>query len=246
MDRPVYNALPFSSIYGAHWAALSVAVALNERERSGQGQQVDISMTDGSLAWLAMVAAQYLCDGQVPQRGRGSLNGGLACYLPYEVADGWVTCGALEAKFWRNFCEGVGRPELIEKQFVAPDSEDGQAIAAIFKERSREEWLAFNNEHDAMIEPILDLDEALESKLVREREMVVEMEQPELGTVRQLGHPVKLSRTPADPTRPAPAFGEHTEQVLREAGYSDEEVAAMLESGAAAGPSADGATTFHA
>ena len=76
--------------------------------------------------------------------------------------------------------------------------------------------------------------------------MVVEVEQPELGTVRQLGHPVKLSRTPADPTRPAPAFGEHTEEVLREAGYSAAEVAAMLESGAAAGPSADSSATFRA
>ncbi len=76
--------------------------------------------------------------------------------------------------------------------------------------------------------------------------MVVEMEQPELGTIRQLGAPVKMSRTPADPTRPAPAFGEHTDEVLAEAGYSAEEIAAMKESGAAAGPSADAATTFRA
>ena len=73
--------------------------------------------------------------------------------------------------------------------------------------------------------------------------MVVELEQPELGTVRQLGVPVKLSRTPGDPTRPAPAFGEHTEEVLREAGYSAEEVAAMLESGAAAGVAAEAEPT---
>jgi len=76
--------------------------------------------------------------------------------------------------------------------------------------------------------------------------MVVEMDQPGFGRVRQLGVPVKMSRTPGDPTRPAPAFGEHTKEVLREAGYSDEQVAAMLESGAAAGPSADSAATFRA
>ncbi len=93
---------------------------------------------------------------------------------------------------------------------------------------------------------MLDIDEALDSELVRARQMVVEMEQPGLGPVRQLGAPVKMSRTPADPTRPAPAFGEHTEEVLREAGYSDEEIAAMMESGAAAGPSADAAATFRA
>ena len=76
--------------------------------------------------------------------------------------------------------------------------------------------------------------------------MVVEMEQPGLGTIRQLGVPVKMSRTPGDPTRPAPAFGEHTDAVLAEAGYSEQEIAAMLESGAAAGPSADAASVFRA
>jgi alpha-methylacyl-CoA racemase len=237
--RPIQSAGQIADLGGgALMAAFGVMAALRERERSGEGQLVDISMTDGSLAWLCMVAAQHLCDGAVPERGRGSLSGGIACYLPYEAADGWVTCGALEPKFWRNFCEGVSRPELIEKQFAAPDSEDGHAIAAIFKERTRDEWAAFNDEHDAMIEPILDLDEALDSDLVREREMVVEMEQPELGAVRLLGLPVKFSRTPGDATRPAPALGEHTADVLRDSGFSEDEVSALIESGAAAGKSA--------
>src|SRR6478736_450555 len=157
--RPIQAAGQIADVGGgAMMAAFGVMAALRERERSGEGQLGDVSMTDGSLAWLAMVAAQYLCDGEVPQRGRGSLNGGIACYLPYEASDGWVTCGALEPKFWRNFCEGVDRPDLIEKPFAAPGSEDGQAIAAVFKERTRDEWLAFNNEHDAMIEPVLELD----------------------------------------------------------------------------------------
>ena len=76
--------------------------------------------------------------------------------------------------------------------------------------------------------------------------MVTEVEQPELGTVRQLGNPVKLSRTPADPTRPAPAFGEHTDEVLAEAGYSESEIAAMKDSGAAAGPAAEPQEEFRA
>jgi alpha-methylacyl-CoA racemase len=234
--RPVQSAGQIADLGGgALMAAFGVMAALRERERSGEGQMVDVSMTDGSLAWLCMVAAQYLCDGVVPQRGRGSLNGGIACYLPYETTDGWVTCGALEPKFWRNFCEGVGRPDLIDKQFVAPDSEDGRAIAAVFKERSRDEWSAFNDEHDAMIEPVLGVDEALDSELVRSREMVVELEQPELGPARLLGLPVKLSRTPGDATRPAPALGEHTEEVLRDAGFPSEEIATLIDSGAVAG-----------
>ncbi len=87
-----------------------------------------------------------------------------------------------------------------------------------------------------MIEPILDLDEALESELVREREMTVSYQQPELGEVRQLGFPIRLSRTPAGIDRPAPALGEHTVEVLTESGYSSEEVQALAETGAAKGP----------
>ena len=95
-----------------------------------------------------------------------------------------------------------------------------------------------------MIEPVLDLDEALASDLVREREMVVELDQPEIGPVRLLGMPVKFSRTPGDATRPAPALGEHTSEVLKEAGIEGEVLDALLESGAAAGPSKDATGSF--
>jgi alpha-methylacyl-CoA racemase len=223
---------------GALMAAFGVMAALRERERSGEGQLVDVSMTDGSLAWLCMTAAGYLCSGEVPHRGRESLNGGIACYLPYEAADGWVSCGALEPKFWKAFCDGVGRPDLLEHQFAAPGSEGWRQVADVFRSRSRDEWRRFNDEHDCCIEPVLDLDEALASELVRAREMVVELDQPELGSVRLLGVPVKLSRTPGDPDRPAPALGEHTREVLAEAGIGEEAIASLIESGAAAGPSA--------
>jgi crotonobetainyl-CoA:carnitine CoA-transferase CaiB-like acyl-CoA transferase len=237
---PVQSAGQIADIGGgAQMAAIGVMAALHERRRSGEGQMVDVSMADGALSWLAMVAGRYFCDGEVPRRGEQQLAGGLICYLPYEVADGWISCGALEPKFWAAFCEGAGRPDLVEKQFEAPGSDAWREVAEIFRSRTRAEWLAFNDEHDCCIEPVLDLDEALASDLVASREMVVEVEQPHMGTVRQLGSPVKLSRTPADPTRPAPAFGEHTDQVLGEAGYSPQEIAAMREAGAVAGPSAD-------
>jgi crotonobetainyl-CoA:carnitine CoA-transferase CaiB-like acyl-CoA transferase len=221
---------------GGLMAAVGVLAALRERERSGEGQLVDISMTDGALSWLAMVAAAYLQDGRAPGRGDGQLNGGFLCYYPYEASDGWVTCGALEPKFWRAFCEGVGREDLIEAQFQPPGSDAWREVADVFRSRTRDGWRAFNDEHDAMIEPVLGLDEALASELVREREMVVELEQPELGPVRLLGLPIKLSRTPGDPTRPAPALGEHTEEVLREAGFDPDQVSELLASGAVAGP----------
>ena len=243
--RPIQAAGQIADVGGgAQMAAFGIMAALWERERSGEGQFVDVSMTDGALSWLAMTAGAYLCDGRVPERGAEQLTGGFVCYYPYEAADGWVTCGALEPKFWAAFCNAVGRPELIGSQFERPGSDAHAQIAEVFRAKTRAEWQAFNDEHDAMIEPVLDLDEALDSELVRERDMVVETEQPEIGTVRLLGMPVKLSRTPGEATRPAPALGEHTAEVLAEAGIEGSELDALLESGDAAGPSRDATGSF--
>jgi alpha-methylacyl-CoA racemase len=223
---------------GALMAAVGILAALQESRRGGEGQIVDVSMTDGSLAWLAMEAGRYFGSGEVPKRGDIMLSGGIICYRPYEAKDGWVTCGALEPKFWSRFCKAVGREDLIEHQFAKPGSDAHRQAEEIFRTKTREEWKAFNDEHDAMIEPVLELDEALESELVREREMVVSYEQPELGEIRQLGFPIKLSRTPASVERPAPALGEHTAEILRDAGYSGEEIQALEEAGAAKGTDA--------
>jgi crotonobetainyl-CoA:carnitine CoA-transferase CaiB-like acyl-CoA transferase len=224
---------------GGLMAAVGILAALNEARRSGTGQVVDVSMTDGSLSWLAMVAGQYLCDGIVPKRGDPPLAGRIICHRPYEAKDGWVSCGALERKFWAAWCKGVDREDLIPHQFDAPGSDAHQQAQEIFRSRTRAEWKAFNDEHDCCIEPILDMDEVLESDQVRERGMVVSYEQPQLGEVRQLGFPIKMSRTPAEVHRHAPALGEHTAEVLGEAGMSEEQVAALISSGAAKGSDAE-------
>jgi alpha-methylacyl-CoA racemase len=220
---------------GALMAAFGILAALRERDRSGVGQLVDVSMTDGALSWLAMVAARYFADGRTPKRGEPELAGGLICYRPYRCADGWVTLGALEPKFWRAWCEGVGRPDLVEQQFAAVGSDVHGEVEAVFAERTRAEWRAFNDVHDCCLEPVLDLDEALESELVRAREMVIEVDQPGAGPVRLLGAPVKLSRTPAEPTRAGgPAIGADTDAVLGEVGYAGEEIGALREAGTVA------------
>ncbi len=191
-------------------------VAAPARTGSGEGQVVDVSMADGALSWLAMVAAAYFADGNPPHRGELLLAGSVICYRPYECADGWVTLGALEPKFWQAWCRGVEREELIERQFEAPGSDAHAQVVAIFKTRTRAQWEQFAREHDCCLEPVLELDEALDSELVRAREMVVNLQQPGVeGGVRQLGVPVKLERTPGTHDRlPGPALGEHTEEVL--------------------------------
>jgi alpha-methylacyl-CoA racemase len=223
---------------GALMAAFGVLAALHERERSGEGQLVDVSMADGALAWLAMVAGRYFADGQVPKRGELDLAGRFVCYRPYAYKDGWVTLGALEPKFFAAWCQGVGREDLIDKQFEPPGSEAHGEIERIFLERTREEWREFASQHDCCLEPVLDLGEALESELVRAREMVVQLDQPGTDGVKQLGVPVKMSRTPGGLRAPGPVLGEHTREVLAGAGYSDAEIAELEEAGAVGGPAA--------
>jgi len=232
---------------GALMAAFGILAALRERESSGEGQLVDVSMFDGSLSWLALVAARYLAEGRAPARGELELAGGLICYRPYACRDGWVTLGALEPKFWQAWCRGVGREDLVEKQFERPGSDAHAEVERIFLERTRDEWRAFASEHDCCLEPVLGLDEALDSELVRAREMVVSLDQPGAASeVRLLGVPVKLSRTPGAPAGPGPALGEHTQEVLASLGYSGEEIAALLESGEAAGPAKGSQGSFLA
>jgi len=229
---------------GALMAAFGILAALHERDRSGEGQLVDVSMADGALSWLAMVAGRYFADGLVPRRGDLELAGRLVCYRPYACKDGHVTLGALEPKFWQAWCRGVGREDLIDKQLEAPGSDAHAQVERIFLERTREEWRAFASQHDCCLEPVLDIDEALDSELVRARKMVVELDQPGAGSVRQLGVPVKLSRTPGAVRAPGPVLGEHTREVLVSLGYSEEDVAALEESGAVAGPPTEASGSF--
>ena len=235
---PVQAAAQIADIGGGSlMAAVGILIALRERERSGQGQLVDCSMFDGALSWLGLVAAEAFASGRAARRGELPLAGRFVCYRPYACADGHVSLGALEPKFWSAWCEGVGRPDLIANQFQAPGSDTHHAVEAIFRERTREQWRAFASEHDCCLEPVLDLDEVLESELVSAREMVVAIDQPGVAQpVRQLGAPIKLSRTPADTGRaPGPELGEHTDQILAAAGFSEAEIGALHEAGAIAG-----------
>ncbi len=228
---------------GALMAAFGILAALRSAERTGEGQVVDIAMADGALSWLALVAARYLADGEPPQRGGLELAGGLACYRPYECADGaWVTLGALEPKFWAAWCRGTGREDLLEEQFAAPGSEGHAAVEDEFACRTRADWQAFAAEHECCLEPVLDLGEALACEQVVAREMVVGLHQPGAEEpVALLGAPVKLSRTPADCDRlPGPELGEHTLAVLRAAGYDEAAIARLVDAGVVGGPSQTG------
>ena len=185
-------------------------------------------MTRAAQSWLALVAARYLADGVVPDRGGLELAGALACYRPYACADGWVALAALEPKFWRALCHGLEREDLLQRHI---DPAVAEELEAIFAARTRAEWAAFDDAHGCCLEPVLALDEAL----ARAPENVVAIDQPGAATpVRLLGPPVALSRTPPDGTRPGPALGADTDAVLEAAGYAAEEIGRLRATGAVA------------
>jgi crotonobetainyl-CoA:carnitine CoA-transferase CaiB-like acyl-CoA transferase len=219
---------------GAQMAAIAILAALVKKNATGKGAELDISMTDGALSWLAMPAAAALA-GDARERGDVDLAGKWACYMPYEAADGWISCGALEPKFWKAFCLGVDREDLIAKQFKLAGSAGQAEIAEVFKSRTRAEWAAFNDEHDCCIEPVLGVGEALESELVKSRGMVIEVDQPGIGPVGQLAPPFVIDGQRPGRREPAPGFGEHTDAVLEGLGYSADEISELRESGAVAG-----------
>jgi crotonobetainyl-CoA:carnitine CoA-transferase CaiB-like acyl-CoA transferase len=217
---------------GGEMAAFAIAAALVERARSGRGRLLDVSMTDGAMSWLAMPAAHELATGEGLRRGQVELAGAWICYRPYAASDGWVALGAVEPKFWQAFCEGVERPDLLAHQFDRPGGEAHRQVEEIFRTRTRDQWVAFAEQHDCCLEPVLDLGEALASELVESREMILTVEQPGAGPVRQLASPLKIDgRRPAR-AEPAPAFGEHTGEVLASLGYDEQEIARLRETGA--------------
>ena len=217
---------------GSLFAAMSILAALRGRDASGQGQFVDVSMTHGVLAMISGLMSRYLCDGKVPTRGETWP----ICYSPYECKDGWVTIGALEHKFWRNWCEGVERPDLIEQQFAPHGSEAHEAIKGEFAKRTRDEWERFAAERECCVEPVLDIDEVAASSLLSERESLIELEDAGAERpVRQVDFPIRFSGGYRAPHKPAPQLGENTEEILTGIGYSAEEIAALMEAEAIAG-----------
>jgi alpha-methylacyl-CoA racemase len=231
---------------GALMAAVGILIALRERDRSGEGQFVDCSMFDGALSWLGLVAAELLATGQTPVRGELPLAGRFNCYRPYECADGWVALGALEPKFWKAWCDGVDRVDLLGNAFDPPGSASHEAVCEIFRARTRDDWTRFSEVHDCCLEPVLNLGETLASELVRAREMVVSLAQPgATRPVQLLGLPIKLARTPGDPTRaPGPALGEHTDELLTAAGFDVAEITRLHQQGAVAGTEPGAGASF--
>ena len=212
---------------GGMMAAIAILAAAIHRQKTGEGQFLDISMTDSVVSWLSIHAAKYFMDGELPKRGNMPLTGRYACYQVYPTKDGrHMSLGALEPKFWKNFCEAIGRRDLFDKQFI--EGEERVRIIAeiqnLFKTKTQGEWVDFFKAVDACCEPILTFEEVFQHPQVLHRQMLMEVQHPVEGNIRLLGNPIKSSQFPFERCTPAPGWGEHTAEVLKAIGFSGEEI----------------------
>ncbi len=209
---------------GGMMAAFALLAAIIHREKIGEGQFLDVSMLDGVISWISAQAVKYFMDSELPKRGETLLSGRYACYQVYSTKDRKnISLGALERKFWKNFCEAVGRPDLVEKQFVEGEGQIRliEEVGKIFETRTQKEWADFLKNADTCCEPVLTLEEVFHHPQVLHRQMMQEVEHPVEGKTQQIRSPVKSSRFPFEIRSAAPLWGEHTHDVLREIGYSD-------------------------
>jgi crotonobetainyl-CoA:carnitine CoA-transferase CaiB-like acyl-CoA transferase len=211
---------------GAASTAIAILGALLGAQRTGRGRYIDVAMADATLAHAIFPLHALEQRGAVVPRGEDLLTGGVPCYGVYPTADGrWLAVGALETKFWRALCEALDRPDLVSGHLAQGDegTRVRAELVAIFGARTQAYWTGRLAEVDCCVTPVLTLDEALNDVQFVARAMVVEG-----NGMRQFAPPFKLRDTPFAIARAAPAQGQHSAEVLREAGLSAGEIDALI------------------
>jgi len=216
---------------GAATAAIGILAALYGAMRSGRGRFVDVAMADAVLAHQIFLLGELEDEGSVAERGDDLLTGGVPCYGVYPTLDKrWLAVGALEAKFWSALCNALGRPDLVPLQFATGDDGEAvrQSLSAIFASATLAEWSARLAGVDCCVTPVLTFGEALADPQFAARSMIVA--RPD-GS-RQYAPPYKLAPPAFAIKRDAPAQGQHTRELLREAHYEDAAIDALIAKGA--------------
>jgi crotonobetainyl-CoA:carnitine CoA-transferase CaiB-like acyl-CoA transferase len=214
-------------------AAIGVLLALLARERTGKGQYIDISMTDGMLGLLPLTLFFQQRTGEVPRRGESILSHRYAFYNTYETSDGrHISIGAVENRFWKKLCERMGVPEYTTLQYDENRREEIlDFMRTSFKSKTLAEWEKELADLDVCWGKIQNLDEVLNDPLFRARGMVVDILQKNGKKTATIGVPVKLSETPGTVRTPPVGFGENTVSILQELGYTEDQIKSFKDKG---------------
>ncbi|WP_174733332.1 CaiB/BaiF CoA transferase family protein [Mesobacillus harenae] len=233
--KPVVPGVQIADIGGGALMALSgICMALFHRVRSGQGQYIDVSMMDGAVSWLYASASDYFASGKTPERGNTRLDGHFAYYHVYQTKDKkYLSVGASEFKFWKRICELIGKPEWTELHEGSGEVQKQLKLdlSELFRQKNQQEWLDLLANEDTCVGPVNDIDQIFEDPQIIDRELFLEMNHPTAGTVKQIGFPIKFSKTKGKILSHSPLLGEHTEEVLAQLDYTNEDIEELRKSG---------------
>lgn len=229
--KPVLPGVQAADVGGGLVSIIGILGALIERDKNPnkEGQYIDISMTDCVFSFMPMAAAfqfsKELYDGMT--KPRNPLHGEVPFYSIYKTKDNkYLSVGAIELKFWRGVCEGLGREDLITKGNALGEEKEKvfREIQKEFLKKTREEWMEIFSKIDSCVMPVKNFSEACEDPQIKARNMVVELSHPKFGKIRNINSPIKYSRTPLSIRNIAPKIGQNSKEILQWLNYTPEEI----------------------
>ena len=234
---PVKVGVPITDISAGIMAANGVLCAYIHAQKTGQGQLVDTSLLEAGMAYTIWESSGYFADGEIPGP-LGSAHRVSAPYQALRTSDGYINIGAPTQRTWEQLCRAIGQEELIEDQrFREPgdrkarEEELAALLEEIFSQQSTAYWLETLEKAGMVAGPINNIAQVYDDPQVIAREMKVDLEDPDLGTLHNIGIPVKLSATPGSIRRRAPMLGEHSWEILTESGFAEQEIEDLFDSG---------------
>lgn len=226
---PVIIGVPLADVSAGLHATIGILCALRVRDKTGIGQLIDLSSVDCLLSFTGVNIARYFRDGFVPRRGWVTPFRNI-----WRTKDGKFICATNpESHLWQRFCKGLGREDLIPYQRAKGEKREEviSAIKQTILTKTRDEWLDIMRKSGTSIAPVLEIDEIASEPNLIHRQMLLELDHHTQGKVKQVGMPIKLSKTPGKVRSFAPSLGQHTAEVMQELGYSEVQIQELQQEG---------------